>query len=264
MNAGSRWLLGIVALVSGVLVSGCSTTPHHSAAHWSYEGDTGPEHWGSLDPAYHLCATGTRQSPINLDPSATTNLPDIVFAYAPSPWVLTNNGHTIQATPAPGSAILLDGERFELVQFHLHAPSEHTVVGLPAAAEMHFVHRSPDGRLAVLGVLLVATDTPHPDYAAFSDNVPAKPGASTTLDAPRSPENLLPSDRRTIRYDGSLTTPPGTEGVRWNVFPTRVGISAEQLAAFTAIIPPNNRPVQPRNDREILLDAAIDAPAAAP
>lgn len=256
MNIGSRWMLGVVALVAGVLVSGCAT--HRHPAHWSYEGETGPEQWGSLDPAYHLCATGTRQSPINLDPSVTTNLPDIVFAYAPSAWVLTNNGHTVQATPAPGSSILLNGERFDLVQFHLHAPSEHTVSGLPAAAEMHFVHQSTDGHLAVLGVLLVATETPHPDYDDYFANLPAKAGGSSTLATPVNPDNLLPSDRRTLRYDGSLTTPPGTEGVRWNVFPTRVAISADQLAAFTAIFPPNNRPIQPLNDREILLDSATD------
>ena len=43
---------------------------------------------------------------------------------------------------------------YALLQFHLHAPSEHTVDGKHLPMEMHFVHQAEDGALAVIGVLM--------------------------------------------------------------------------------------------------------------
>ena len=48
---------------------------------------------------------------------------------------------------------VVDGETFSLVQFHFHQPSEHTLRGYSMAAEAHFVHRAPSGRIAVFGIM---------------------------------------------------------------------------------------------------------------
>ena len=65
---------------------------------------------------------------------------------------------------------------------------------------------------------------------------------------------MLPPDRTTYRYRGSLTTPPCTEGVAWLLMTEPLGVSADQLAAYTQIYEGNNRPVQPINDREVVED----------
>jgi carbonic anhydrase len=66
---------------------------------------------------------------------------------------------------------------------------------------------------------------------------------------------LLPAARTSYRYDGSLTTPPCSEGVKWVVMTTPIQLSKEQVAAFTTIIRDNNRPVQALNGRTVLTDA---------
>ena len=65
---------------------------------------------------------------------------------------------------------------------------------------------------------------------------------------------FVPQGSGAFRYKGSLTTPPCSEGVRWFVRQEPIALSAEQITAFTDIINNNNRPVQPLNDRELVLD----------
>src|SRR5262245_65276857 len=73
--------------------------------HWSYEGDTGPEHWGSLSPDFAACSQGTEQSPIDIPASAPLSPADIAFQYQPSAVNIFNNGHTIQVNYDQGSSI---------------------------------------------------------------------------------------------------------------------------------------------------------------
>ena len=67
------------------------------AADWSYDGATGPENWGSLDPAYEQCSSGLMQSPIDLaDANARADV-SVFTDYQPGPLTILNNGHTVQA-----------------------------------------------------------------------------------------------------------------------------------------------------------------------
>ena len=68
-------------------------------AHWTYEGETGPEHWGDLNPDYAVCTNGKEQSPINIETSQVIEdekIADLVINYKPTEFSLSNNGHTIQ------------------------------------------------------------------------------------------------------------------------------------------------------------------------
>ncbi|GMV27332.1 MAG: hypothetical protein AMXMBFR58_33630 [Phycisphaerae bacterium] len=240
-----------------VLIAGCAheqpSAPSH--AHWSYQGATGPEHWGSLSPDYALCSTGKQQSPIDVVSPAPADLANIAFHYDPVPVEILNNGHTVQVNYAAGSYIELDGQRYDLAQFHFHSPSEHHVAGKPAAAELHLVHKSASGQLAVVGVMLQEGPF-NPGFEPVWRNLPVQESPATitadTIDA----DALLPSDRRTYRYEGSLTTPPGTEGVRWNLLVQPVSLSKAQLDAFRRIYHGNNRPLQPLNGRSIVQDTS--------
>ena len=226
--------------------------PH--AAEWGYEGETGPEHWGELSPEYVLAKTGQRQSPIDISKSQPTSLPRIKFGYGPSQIDLVYNGHTVEEVEDHQSSIEVDGKKFVLQQFQFHSPSEHTIDGQHFDMEMHLVHKSGDGEIAVVGVLIEEGT----DNAAFDQVWDYLPSAENrerkervTVDA----ATLLPASHSYYRYTGSFTTPPCTEDVLWMVLKSPVELSTEQIKTFRAIIEGNNRPVQPLNDRTVAVSA---------
>ena len=221
--------------------------------HWTYEGAEGPEHWGEL-PGYEACATGKSQSPINVTNAEPADLANIAFSYQPSEVKILNNGHTVQVNYDKGSYIEVDGERYDLQQFHFHAPSEHAINDKRAAAELHLVHQSADGKLAVVGVLLEKGA----ENAAFKpvwDNLPAKEAEEKATGVKVAAADLLPQVKTTYRYSGSLTTPPCSEGVTWLLMTTPVEMSEAQIAAFAQLFEHGDaRPVQPLNDRSLDVD----------
>lgn len=227
------------------------TGPSGSEVHWGYEGHEGPPAWGSLSSEFEACEAGMEQSPVDIDPAAAegSDLPDPVLDWPPSDLEIVNNGHTIQADVAAGSTSELNGRRYDLLQFHWHRPSEHTVGGDPFAMELHFVHADAAGDLAVLGVLLEVGDG-NPLYDILWEAQPQVDGSTllTGVDF----RQLLPADLTTWVLPGSLTTPPCSEGVAWNVVTVPASISAEQVEAF--LYDGNTRPVQPLNDRSIARD----------
>ena len=223
-------------------------------AHWSYEGKTGPAEWANLDPANGVCNAGATQSPIDLGPTQPGVGGRTQIKWQPASLNVLNNGHTIQAEVEKGSFIEIDGQPFDLVQFHFHTPSEHTLNGKPFAMETHFVHKHKDGGLAVVGVLhSVGGEAPAltPILGAMPKKADEKkPLPKMDLTA------LLPRERAMFRYAGSLTTPPCSEGVRWQVFQSPTTISDAQLRAFQELYKNNARPVQPLKARDVLKEAA--------
>jgi carbonic anhydrase len=254
----SRFLF-IVLFAS--VVTACSQTAeqtqHEEGAppHWTYEGEEGPEHWGEIDPAYAACGTGTSQSPIDVSSSAEQDLANITFYYQPSDVNILNNGHTVQVNYDAGSYIELDNVRYDVVQFHYHAPSEHAVDGKLFAAELHIVHKNADGGLAVVGILL-DEGAQNDAFQPFVENLPAEKSDVQDTGVTIHAADLLPFVQTTFRYSGSLTTPPCTEGVNWLVMTTPVEISPEQIEALASLFEEgNNRPVQPLNDRLLAEDS---------
>ena len=229
-------------------------TGAYAQPHWGYEGEHGPEHWGSLDPGFAVCSNGREQSPIDLTGAEAGALSEIVFEYAPSPISILNNGHTIQVDYQPGSGIVLDGARYGLVQFHFHHRSEHTVDGADFPLEMHLVHADAGGALAVVGVFL-DEGAANEALAPVWRGLPAEAGPARFIEGTVDANALLPERRTTWRYPGSLTTPPCSEGVSWLVMTEPVTASREQIEAFSALFPVNNRPVQPLNGRRLVTDA---------
>lgn len=228
--------------------------PNHPAVHWTYEGAEGPEHWGDLDPAWKLCKTGTGQTPIDLTKSvhADVSLTPLVFAYQPIPLKILNNGHTIQVEDTTDSSLAGPDGKWKLLQFHAHASSEHTVDKKSFALEIHFVHKNDKGNLAVVGVLFDvgkenAALAPYFDHAP-KEKGPAKLVEGKSLDLGK----LFGPQAAYYHYQGSLTTPPCTEGVEWFVLQEVQQISAAQLAKFTETEHgPTHRPVQALGKRAL-------------
>ena len=229
------------------------TTSHTS--HWGYTGHTNPSAWGELSAKYFMCKEGKNQSPINIVVSDDkhTNLADIIFSYkAPSNSVI-NNGHTVQVNINAGSAIMIDGKNFELKQFHFHSPSENEINGKHFPLEAHFVHLDKEGNIAVVA-LMFQEGKQNEALEKVWQKLPLKAEEKTALTLDANEVNaLLPQSRAYYRFDGSLTTPPCSEGVRWFVLKEPVTISKEQVEKFLHTMHhPNNRPIQPLNARKVL------------
>lgn len=223
------------------------------APKWSYTGDTGPAHWGDI--GYPECSTGKKQSPINLRDATARPLPDPRFSYGRLTTDLVDNGHSVVASPAAGSApstVVLDKVTYPFAQFHYHAPSEHQLDGMLFPAEMHFVHETKSGKRAVVGVMLKGGGATNKAWKPFTDAVTK--AAATRSSATVDLAALLPKDRRSFRYTGSLTTPPCSEGVSWTVFRKPVVLSDAQLTELMEAYSGNNRPVQPLLGRALVLD----------
>lgn len=254
-------------LLMGILAAGTTAAPADDGGpHWGYDGGDAPGVWATLSPEYAECGQGTRQSPIDLPVAAQPDQPlappvPLEVFHHEHVLDIANNGHTIAVTYDDGDQLLVDGQPYRLVQYHFHAPSEHTFAGQHFPLELHLVHRHADGRLAVLAVMLEAGPH-HAGYDPVLAHLPRKAGRSEHVEhVAIDVDQLLPTVRNAFSYVGSLTTPPCTEGVRWLVLRAPVALDARQLTAFAEVLHHNSRPTQPLHGRQVEV-TAVAAPAA--
>lgn len=220
-------------------------------AHWSYNGNTGPGHWGELRPDFKVCQLGLEQTPIDLASGVKGEPGNVTIDYKPIPLRVVNNGHTIQVNADPGCSCSIGNTKYDLLQFHLHHPSEHLLAGKPFAMECHFVHKAADGALAVVGVF-INPGARNPDLAPLFDAMPSREGPEVRAAASINPAALLPSEGGFFRYMGSLTTPPCSEGLTWTVYKHPIEASPDQIKQFATLFSNNARPVQRPNRRFLI------------
>ena len=238
-------------------------SPPPGDARWGYEGNEGPRSWGKLSPKWAVCGKGKSQSPIDIGKTWNSNLPPIKAQFRPIELRIihqehmadiTNTGHTIQVNYTEGDTLEMGGVQYELLQFHFHSPSEHTVHGKHFPIEMHMVHRSKDGKLAVVGVFIEAGKQ-HPDFDPALGNLPKTKGVVNHLENVKIDVNrLIPDEKTSFRYVGSLTTPPCSEQVQWIILTQPIQFSANQISGFQKVIHGNNRPVQRLHGRTVASD----------
>jgi len=242
--------LFISILCLSILVSSCRNddeTTDCNTFEWEYTGPTDPEAW-------QLCSAdcgGLSQSPVNIANAVVdSDLSALVANYQAAPIGLRNNGHTIQFDYDAGSTLNVNGEEYELLQFHFHALSEHTVSGQQFPLEVHLVHQNAAGALAVVGVFFEAGND-NAFLANFGGNLPAAENDTYDSADMVNPADMLPADDAYYTYDGSLTTPPCSEVVTWLVMKSSVEASSGQIQEMQDILQNNYRPVQALNSRGI-------------
>lgn len=269
--------VAFAALMAPVQVSAQALEWNHDPA-----STLGPSLWGSLSFPFATCGSrfdpvlqaeqpnqvevGRKQTPIDI---ATANalptpLPALVTQYLATPLIVENTGHVAEVPVQPGSVLRIGQDTYGLLQFHLHAPSEHTLNGQFAAGELHLVHRNSLLDLAVVGVMLQIAPPGTPVNAAVEailQGVPEVAGEEVELAPGLDPRQVLPPQLGYYSYSGSLTTPPCSEGVRWFVLKQPVYVSQEAIDRYHDVIAhfpgyagfrDNNRPVRPLNGRAVL------------
>jgi carbonic anhydrase len=210
---------------------------------WSYEGELGPANWSKINDNWAKCGTGNRQSPIDLRDGLKVNLEQVGFDYHPSSFNEVNNGHTIEVTVGGGNFITVGNQTYELQQFHFHRPSEERINGKGTEMVMHLVHKSYDGKIAVVAVLLERGQE-HGLIQTIWDNLPLEKHDVVSPSVVINPIDALPEKREYMTYMGSLTEPPCTENVLWIVYKQPRQASPAQMALFARLYPLNARPVQ--------------------
>jgi carbonic anhydrase len=218
-----------------------------SASHWSYDGSEGPEKWGSLNDEWLACEMGTSQSPIELSGAEGADLENPAFAYKKGEAKIEDNGHAVVFTPATQNTVKLEDTTWTLKQMHYHTPGEHSIDGKKASAEVHFVHQDDGGHYMVIGLMIKGGASK--DAWSFAGE-----SESAVIDW----ASLLPADLTTVRYKGSLTTPPCSEGVKWVLMTSTVEVTDKTLSALQSHHAGNSRPVQPTGDRIVERDLTVE------
>lgn len=224
-----------------------------SGAYWDYYGKTGPLNWGRLDPSYQACSKGREQSPIDIRGAHLNKaLKPLEYHYVSGPVTLENDGRTIIAHVNPGSYMVADGVRYELKEFAFHHPSEEAERGKLTDMDVELLHKSDDGKMAIVEVRL-ALDRGNPNavLAMLWPHLPHAAKSKATVNEMVNAAGFLPSDPGYWTYSGSLTTPPCTEGVRWFVYEAPISLSLDQLRTFTGMFRTNSRPLQDPHGRRI-------------
>lgn len=210
---------------------------------WSYEGTSGPAKWGSMNDAWLVCEEGTSQSPIEIGKAEGTDMPNPVFSYKKGTATVEDNGHTVVFTPETANTVKIDDNTWTLKQMHYHAPGEHSLDGEKSPVEVHLVHQDAGDHYMVIGLMLKGGG--QKDAWGFAGQT-----ENTEIDW----AGLLPSSMTTVRYKGSLTTPPCSEGVNWVLMTEPVEVSDKTIDAFASKHSGNNRPVQEIGDRVVERD----------
>ena len=242
-------VIGIfITVVIALLLS--KGEPKHYA-HWSYDGDEGQHNWASLDERFEMCEKGLNQSPINISTPIDANLSPLIFEGNAKAKTFVNNGHTVQANFENGNYLTIENKKYELKQIHFHTPSENHIDGKVFPMEAHLVHADKNNKLAVIGIMFEVSED-NTTLNKLLRNLPENKDQKNEVKSEIFGYEILPESKEYYRFNGSLTTPPCTEGVKWIVLKTPVTISKSQLKDFEAVMPRNARDIQNINARTIL------------
>ena len=244
------WRLFTLICCASAGATACATP----APPWTYAGEQGPTAWARIDPAYAACATGKSQSPVNIVEVLPRDLPNLAFRYGGAALRLTNNGRTVAQTFDPGHSVNLGNMQYQLQSLQLHNPSEHRAAGRVFPMELQLLHKSAQGHLLVIAVM-VKEGPASPALSAIINKAPTQPGEVYESAEAISLTQLLPQQRTYMRYSGSLTSPPCWENVMWVVLTEPITVPKAQIAAFARILPNNVRPLAPLGRRTVFMDA---------
>jgi carbonic anhydrase len=213
---------------------------------WAFEGPLGPENWGER---YAMCARGRNQAPINIAGPLLRVKYDLVQDYRNGPLAMVNDGKTVVVNVAPGSRMRIDSLPYELVSMTFQRPSGEQIDGKPAPMGIHLLHRDLNGKMVTV-VVLLKEGNENPGIKLLWSHMPSKEGPEVKPEGVTfNPANFLPREMKFFRYDGSLSTPPCSENMRYYVLKEPVNIAREQILQFPYKVAA--RPVQPQNGRPI-------------
>ena len=207
---------------------------------------------------------GLIQSPVNI---LTTNQHEsgehgvrILEENSPHAGSVINTGHSVQLDFTSGTKIKFDGREYSFLQAHFHTPSEHQIDGITYPMEIHFVsmvdniNEYSEPEYLVVGAFF-KMGKENKFIEGFIERIPADEESKAHLNNNSVYINdlLLPEEpfNDYYHYQGSLTTPPYTESVKWIIMKRILEASPDQIKYINKLEGNNARHVQALFGRSI-------------
>lgn len=209
---------------------------------WDYFGENSPEKWGELKEEYKFCKIGYNQSPINIVDEFKEE--EIKFFYTDSEIEKERKDYVMRINFFNKDFLTRGKKKYFLRYFEFHHPSEHLVKSKPYSMELEIIHKSEDEQFLILGIFL-EIGKENAKFDKLIDLLLDK-NIRTNFDLSK----IVKNNDKMFFYDGSFTTPPCKEGVKWYVMKTPIEISKEQMDKIikSGILAKSNaRPVQKYN-----------------
>ncbi len=187
---------------------------------WSYEGHFGSKNWGNVEE-FKFCKIGYNQAPINIE--GEFNNEDLEFSYSNSDVEKRPTKHTLQIEFDSQDFVLRSKRKYFTRYLEFHHPSENLVRGEPHSLELQIYHKSEDERWLILAIFL-EVGKENSEFNQLTKFLLSKENEGK-LDLSK----IVKEKDKLFFYDGSFTTPPCTEGVKWYVAKTPITISKEQM-----------------------------------
>lgn len=203
----------------------CKDTPEKPRSPIAFGNAPGPIHWGDRQQGRPL----------------------LQVSYSAMPLKMKKDAHHVEVIASGNNTAIVDGNTYDLKDFHFHYPSEHYYQIRPGQAyydmELHMVHKTPSGQAVVLAIFINADRSANNPILEPIFSRLAQAGPEITADVRVNPDDLVKDFKNKVyfRYEGSLTTPPCTPGVKWLVLGGIMSISPAQLATYKSAFPNSNR-----------------------
>lgn len=211
---------------------------------WSYRGNNGPQYWANINSRYLGCEEGNQQSPINIVTknvgSGATQF-DLKYSIAKGVNLMLY-GYTLKIIYPKGNFLEMNGNRYQLKEIYFKTPGENTIDSFRSMLEVQFLHEDSKKNKVILAVFFVEGRS-NPIIDMLVKNIPTQPNKANFI-ANVDIRKLLPNNLASYQFDGSLTTPPCSQGVRWIVLKEAMSITQSQFDSMYNITGSNARPIQ--------------------
>jgi carbonic anhydrase len=209
------------------------------SCHWSYEGRNGPQNWGNSEE-FKFCKIGYNQSPIDVAATDFKN-DELKFNYTNSDIQKRKTKHSMQFEFSNRDYVLRGRKKYFIRYVEFHHPSEHLIDASPHSLEMQIYHKSDDEQWLSLAIFLEIGEE-NSEFKKLTNLL-----LSRDFEGKLDLSKIANPDSKLFFYDGSFTTPPCKEGLKWYIRKTAIKISKEQMnkiIKFAIFSKSNARPIQ--------------------
>ncbi|MBP7710610.1 MAG: carbonic anhydrase family protein [Rickettsiales bacterium] len=203
----------ILAVFFLIFLSSC-------AKNWSYDGHFGPKNWGNVEE-FKFCKIGYNQSPINIEGEFKDE--DLDFSYSNSEVEKKPTKHLLRLEFDSKDFVLRLKRKYLIRHIEFHHPSEHLVSSEAHSLEMQIYHKSDNEQWLALAFFL-EVGKENSNFEQLTKFLAGKENVGKL-----NLSKIVKEKDKLFFYDGSFTTPPCTEGVKWYVAKTPITVSKEQM-----------------------------------
>jgi len=233
----------IISLIFIFFLSACATD-------WSYSGSGSPQNWAEISESNKFCKIGYNQSPIDINLAMNKDfiLNDLKFDYKISEIEKLNEKYYQKINFYSKSFVLRGKKKYWLKYIEFRHPSEHLLDSSPHSLEMQIYHKSEDEQWLAISYFLEIPSIKNNENLYFNNLIDFL--KSKKIEDKFDLSKIIDEASLSFFYEGSFTTPPCTEGVKWYIMKNPIFISKEQMNTIiksTIFVKSNARGVQKFN-----------------